>query len=553
MNNNLYTYDTDNYLIERFPQHNYDFDVNEDFLTTADLAKGTGTDVTDADEIQIALSAVTTGINAGQSPLQFMPAINTAQTYIGNRAVMHYVRRQYQQQVHDIAQDGFRDTPQAYPFREQIQQTFGEHHDISRLKAYTGTAAQAANAKLGSRAFHRSGQVAFAGQPTLKQAAHEAAHYAQNVSSEQLEGGIGEANDRYEQHADAVADQVVQGRSAASLLEQNPGESAGNTAVTHGAEAPVQMAGGNVLMRLAKLGLRGITPMGRRSASGKPPLITPAGNGKYSYKGIELVTPGYDPFESMIGRPRGPDGHTDYGYVQMRQARLKSAVEIAGNTGRSIKDILPHERVSMSMHSAIGVNRLNSLDRLLTERVHNPDKNLSVKAPPGATLYEGNQGDGRFYRTMNREVPTELEQKGGTYPVVTIAMPIENLDEILDMMVAGIMQQDLENQPYWKFEGDGKILTCFDYAIQVLRQMKFLQDTGIDVSEPGTLRENFRQFENLVEAGYMHFHDREDSADRIQVHDSALEHTFKLYFASRGEDLPIKFMLSLYQIDRKAA
>ena len=550
MVNYSYLHDRDCRTFERIPQHNYDIAAEGDFITATNIAQATGFA---GNDMHTALSTITTGISTGQSALQFIRAIDVAHAQIGNRALMRYVGQQDCQQVHDIARNGFRDTPRTFPFQEQIQQAFGEEHDISGLKAYTGSAARAANTNLGSRAFHKSGHVAFAGQPTLKEAAHEAAHYVQNVSSEQIEGGIGEANDRYEQHADAVADQIVLGRSAASLLEHTPGDSAGNTAVTDSVEAPVQMAGGNVLMRLAKLGLRSITPMGRRAASGKPPLITPTENGRYSYKGIELVTPGYDPFESMIGQPVGPDGHTDYGYVQMRQAKLRSAVELAGKTGRSIKDILPHERVSMSMHSAIGVNRLNSLDRLLTERVHNPDKELSVKASPGATVYDGDQGDGRFYRTMNREVRTELEQKGGTYPVVTIAMPIENLDEILDMMVAGITEQDLENQPYWKFEGDGEINTCFDYAIQVLRQMKFLQSTGIDVSEPGKSRENFRQVENLVEGGYMHFHNREDSADRIQVHNSSLEHLFKPYFASRGEDFPIKFVLSLYQIDKKAA
>lgn len=38
----------------------------------------------------------------------------------------------------------------------------------------------------------------------------------------QLEGGVGEAGDPYERHADAVADQVVRGESAADLLSSGP-------------------------------------------------------------------------------------------------------------------------------------------------------------------------------------------------------------------------------------------------------------------------------------------------------------------------------------------
>ena len=154
---------------------------------------------------------------------------------------MHYIGQQYQQPVHDIAQDVFRDTPKAYPFQERIQQAFGEHHDISGLKAYTGTAAQAANANLGSRAFHKGGHVAFAGQPTLKEATHEAAHYVQNVRSDELEGDIGEINDCYEQHADAVAEAVVRGKQAKPLLDELAGSPAQVSPVSSTADAPMQM------------------------------------------------------------------------------------------------------------------------------------------------------------------------------------------------------------------------------------------------------------------------------------------------------------------------
>jgi hypothetical protein len=49
-------------------------------------------------------------------------------------------------------------------------------------------------------------------------AAHEAAHVVQQCAGVQLKGGGGETGDRYEQHADAVAYLVVQGKSSASLL-----------------------------------------------------------------------------------------------------------------------------------------------------------------------------------------------------------------------------------------------------------------------------------------------------------------------------------------------
>ena len=254
MSNYSYRYDTDYQSIVRFSPHNYDIGTDRDFITGANVTQVT--DFANNEDTHTALSTITTRISTGQSPPQFVPAIDTIHAHMGNRALMHHVGQQYQQQVHDIAQDGFRDSPQPFPFQDQIQQAFSAHHDISGLKAYNGTAAHAANARLGSRAFHKGGQIAFAGQPTLKEAAHEATHYVQNVRSDQLEGGIGDVNDSYEQHADRVADSVVRGQSAASLLEQTPGSSAGSVPVTSSVEAPLQMMGGNLLRRLAGPGQR---------------------------------------------------------------------------------------------------------------------------------------------------------------------------------------------------------------------------------------------------------------------------------------------------------
>ncbi len=53
---------------------------------------------------------------------------------------------------------------------------------------------------------------------SLHTAAHEAAHVVQQRAGVHLKGGLGEAGDAYEQHADAVADAVVRGESAEGLL-----------------------------------------------------------------------------------------------------------------------------------------------------------------------------------------------------------------------------------------------------------------------------------------------------------------------------------------------
>jgi hypothetical protein len=105
------------------------------------------------------------------------------------------------------------------PFLDVIQPAFGDH-DLSSVSSHTGDDARAASEQLGATAFATGNHVAFAGAPDLHTAAHEAAHIVQQRSGVHLKGGIGAAGDAYEREADAVADRVVAGESAAPLLER---------------------------------------------------------------------------------------------------------------------------------------------------------------------------------------------------------------------------------------------------------------------------------------------------------------------------------------------
>jgi hypothetical protein len=119
-----------------------------------------------------------------------------------------------------IARRGVAGTGSQLPHLDQIQAAFGRH-DVSQVRAHTGSEAEGASRELGARAYATGNDVAFAGSPDLHTAAHEAAHVVQQRGGVQLKGGIdGGASDPYEQHADAVADAVVAGRSAEPLLDQ---------------------------------------------------------------------------------------------------------------------------------------------------------------------------------------------------------------------------------------------------------------------------------------------------------------------------------------------
>ena len=120
--------------------------------------------------------------------------------------------------AHGIAERGLRGASGALPHLDRIQRSFGRH-DLSDVQTSVGGEARAANERLGSLAYARGRQIAFKQSPDLRLAAHEAAHVVQQARGVHLKDGIGRPGDRYEQHADRVADQVVAGRSAEGLLD----------------------------------------------------------------------------------------------------------------------------------------------------------------------------------------------------------------------------------------------------------------------------------------------------------------------------------------------
>lgn len=136
------------------------------------------------------------------------------------------------QDVASVAQSGLKGGGGSLPHLDTIQKSFGAH-DVSSVQAYSGGAAQSASESLGASAYAMGNSVAFKSSPDLHTAAHEAAHVVQQRAGVSLPGGVGQAGDKYEQHADAVADRVVSGKSAGDLLSNvaRPSAASGATGV----------------------------------------------------------------------------------------------------------------------------------------------------------------------------------------------------------------------------------------------------------------------------------------------------------------------------------
>lgn len=126
--------------------------------------------------------------------------------------------------VQDIAAEGVAGGGAAMPHKESIAASFGHHAPaLDAVQAHVGGEGGRAADAIGAEAYATGNQVAFSGSPSLHTAAHEAAHVVQQQAGVQLAGGVGRVGDRYEAHADAVADKVVQGENAAPLLDQMAG------------------------------------------------------------------------------------------------------------------------------------------------------------------------------------------------------------------------------------------------------------------------------------------------------------------------------------------
>jgi len=150
--------------------------------------------------------------------------------YFGDAVPAHYVLQRRSDGAEHADGDHVRATAArgvaggggALPYLDVIQAAFGRH-DVTGVRAHVGGAAGAAAEAIGAEAYATGDRVAFRGGPTLHTAAHEAAHVVQQRAGVSLKGGVGAAGDAYERHADAVADLVVQGKSAEGLLDRMAG------------------------------------------------------------------------------------------------------------------------------------------------------------------------------------------------------------------------------------------------------------------------------------------------------------------------------------------
>lgn len=196
--------------------------------------------------------------------------------------------------VGETARAGTQGAGELLPHRERLASSFGPEHDLSSIRAHVGGSSASACRDLGASAYATGSSVAFSNSPDLWLAAHETAHVLQQ------RGGLVAANESdrrgssAERRADAVADRVVAGRSAADLLPAARHESGGAGVGAAVQRYKVEPVGGNPT---AKVGSgRQTALVGSQALYAAPGLVTGA-NAKLQNAGkngsfIELKSEG---------------------------------------------------------------------------------------------------------------------------------------------------------------------------------------------------------------------------------------------------------------------
>jgi len=145
--------------------------------------------------------------------------------------------------VHGAARQGISGASQSLPYHDEIQNAFGRY-PVNDIKAHQNSPARGATSRLNANAYTLGEHVAFSRPPDLRTAAHESAHVIQQRFGVPMP--VGRVGDVYERHADAVADAVIQGRSAEPLLDATPASTHGGHAVQFDlprrARTPLQQA-----------------------------------------------------------------------------------------------------------------------------------------------------------------------------------------------------------------------------------------------------------------------------------------------------------------------
>lgn len=303
--------------------------------------------------------------------------------------------RERAEAMHQLAQHGTAGSSGPLPYLDQIQQSFGHGYDLGRVKAHIGSEAAEAAQRMGAEAYTAGGRVAFGAVPSLRIAAHEAAHAVQQRCGARVPGGIGQTGDTYEQNADAVADRVVRGEQSADLL---PVPQDGYPEAPEAQHKPVQMYAkvvGKPYDRLSDDGKLAVKDHSRK-AWAESSNIANSNKVLDSLKAkakIEEMSGG-----DITATPPGKAGTITLKQFRMIDRATSSEVELTDDCGTACQELLGAG--AAGYESFVGVNK-----RGTTEEYTKPSKYEGDDYAPGGLISTTERMSGEIYsRIFEREL-----------------------------------------------------------------------------------------------------------------------------------------------------
>jgi hypothetical protein len=323
------------------------------------------------------------------SPVPQLHSILQLQRAIGNGAVLRRLQSQQreapaktQSEAHQVPSSSGQ--PLEPAAREIMESRLG--HDFSQVRMHTDESAAKSAQSLNARAYTAGDNIVFGpglyqprSAPGQRLLAHELTHIVQQRAGVDLPAGMGQEGDRYERHADAVAQRVTSpgtahellasypqttraaspGGMAASPVQRQSHESQGygvkdDAGSTEKITRPEQVLstygitcyGTSVMFMLQSYGLvppdmtreefeYAFTPLNPKSDKHSDPKtddIQVAGKTQSGAKPVDLIT------EALQGTSRPPKSDTSVGKVTFTEATLRGA----DKGSFTVKQIMQH-------------------------------------------------------------------------------------------------------------------------------------------------------------------------------------------------------------------
>ena len=446
---------------------------------------------TGQDDAFSSLDNISNGIQSGRTPLDFKHAIDGAQSGLGNRATLAFVRQQYQDTHARATNDD--DSP--------LQMTGGR---MSGLLGGMGRRAlpgrRTGPAQRGMNPMVMPGR-----QNTGKSDNGEVTGPGNNWLQRHNWRRPYQRNKQRSNRDDSLASPIMPGYRSGGAFDHW-------TSLYAGEQEPLET--GKFAASSYPRVIR--TDKIRENKFGKSPV--------FNYDGIEYISAGFNPLENLVGPLPGDEGHRFFAVVRYAQFREFDQGTVNVHIDVSVVDAEQQEPGAS------------------TEAMINP--RAGVDAASEATFLLGNRM-GKQYRVQVRDVDNNY-----TKGIAAVVMPIteENFFSMRDRLIRSMTPKKPEDGawdfPLWQLQaspGLEQSSNCMVYAGNQVKQSELLDPSLNELfskaRKSSAVRDFMAAYLQAFKMGYGRYYDDEDSVNRIHIYNVGFDQVYNDWlFRETGDE-----------------